>query len=312
MLYRTLGRTGLRVSEVGFGAWAIGGNKFGNSYGSTDDATSLRAIQKALDLGCNFFDTADVYGHGHSETLLGEVLKHVRDKIYIATKVGGDFYSSQTRMNFSPDYVEFACNESLKRLQTDYIDLYQFHNPAIQMIQDGKIFDTMDKLRQEGKIRLYGLSIHDPQEGIEAITLGKPDTIQVVYNIFTQNAVKTLFPLALEKNIGIIAREPLANGFLTGKYSKVSTFEEGDIRSSWPRKVVEARADIAGTLKSFLAKDGRTSVQSALRFVLAQKAVSVVIVGAKTEAQVQENFATPESEELSEDEIGELIRVFRE
>ncbi|MEK6569840.1 MAG: aldo/keto reductase, partial [Bacteroidota bacterium] len=278
----------------------------------TDDKTSLRTIEKSVELGCNFFDTADVYGHGHSEILLGEALKGVRDKVYIATKVGADFYSGQSRINFSSEYIEFACDESLKRLRTDYIDLYQLHNPTLNMIRDETIFETMDRLREKGKIRFYGVSIHDPQEGIEAIALGKVDTVQVVYNIFSQTAAKELFPLAVEKNIGVIAREPLANGFLTGKYSKTSTFEEGDIRSYWPRSVIEARTSMAKTLKEFLSHDGHTLAQSALKFVLAQRAVSVVIAGAKTEGHVEENFATADVEDLGENQIAELVRVFRQ
>lgn len=311
MKHRVLGRTELRVSEIGFGAWAIGGNQYGNSYGSTDDKTSLRAVQRAVELGCNFFDTADVYGHGHSEELLGKALEGVRSEVYIATKVGGDFYSGQTRMNFSPEYIEFACEQSLKRLRTDYIDLYQLHNPTLELIREGKIFDVMDRLKEKGKIRYYGVSIHDPQEGIEAIATEKPDTIQVVYNIFNQQAAKELFPLALEKNVGIVAREPLANGFLTGKYSKNSEFEVGDIRHYWPRKLIEARSELAITLRDFLSKNDRTLTQSALKFVLEEKAVSTVIPGAKTESQVEENLSASHREGLTETEIAELIRVFR-
>ena len=122
MQYRSLGRTGLHVSEIGFGAWAVGGNRHGNSYGTTDDATSIRTVQRAVDLGCTFFDTADAYGHGHSEEILGEGLVGRRDEVIIATKVGGDFYGDQTRMNFTPDYIQLACDKSLERLRTDVID----------------------------------------------------------------------------------------------------------------------------------------------------------------------------------------------
>src|SRR5256712_7670966 len=166
MKTRTLGRTGLTVSEIGFGAWAIGGNAHGNSYGPTDDELSLAAIGRALELGCNFFDTADVYGHGHSEDLLGQALRGHRSEVIIATKVGGDFYHGTPRMNFNSDYLEFALGKSCERLGTDYIDLYQLHNPPIQLIKDGRIFKILDRLKASGKIRHYGISIHDPQEGL--------------------------------------------------------------------------------------------------------------------------------------------------
>ncbi len=311
MKYRTLGRTELQVSEIGFGAWAIGGNDFGNSYGSTDDRNSVQAVLKAVDMGCNFFDTADVYGHGRSESILGYALKDVREKVCIATKVGGDFYHGPTKMNFSSEYITFALEESLKRLQTDYIDLYQLHNPILAMIHEGSIFEVMEGLKKQGKIRLYGVSIHDPQEGIEVLRLGKLDTIQVVYNIFYQEPAKELFPLATEKNIGIIVREPLANGFLVAKYRKESIFEEGDIRHYWRREMIEARVEAANALKNFLAHNGRTLAQASLKFVLAEPAVSVTIPGAKTATQVEENLGASELSDLTDHEMNELIRAFR-
>src|SRR5215472_11683880 len=217
MKYRVLGKTGLKVSEVGFGAWAIGGNAYGNSYGPTDDTESLQAIGRALELGCNFFDTADVYGHGHSEELLGQALQGHRSELVIATKVGGDFYHGNPRMNFTPDYLEFALGKSCERLQTDYVDLYQLHNPPMQLIRDGRMFKTLEKLKASGRIRSYGISIHDPQEGIQAMKNKDIGAIQVVFNLLRQEAKNQLFREATQENVGIIAREPLANGFLTGK-----------------------------------------------------------------------------------------------
>src|SRR5438132_633002 len=135
MKYREFGNTGIKVSEIGFGAWAIGGNEHGNSYGPTDDKDSLEAIHRAIDLGCNFFDSADVYGFGHSEDVLGKGLKNYRDRVVIASKVGGDFYSGAGRQNFSADYIKFALDRSLERLKTDYIDIYQLHNPPLKIIE---------------------------------------------------------------------------------------------------------------------------------------------------------------------------------
>src|SRR5438552_1749963 len=234
MKYRVLGKTGLRVSEVGFGAWAIGGNAHGNSYGPTDDKQSLAAIGRALELGCNFFDTADVYGHGHGEELLGEALRGHRSEVIIATKVGGDFYHGTPRMNFTSDYLEFALGKSCERLGSDYIDLYQLHNPPIQLVKDGRVFKTLEKLKAAGKIRHYGISIHDPQEGLLAMRDLELGAIQVAFNLLRQEAKNQLFQEATKNNVGIIAREPLANGFLAGKLNAESTFRQGDIRHNFP------------------------------------------------------------------------------
>ncbi len=310
MRYRELGKTGLRVSEIGFGAWAVGGNAHGNSYGPTDDRTSLAAIRRAFELGCNFFDTADVYGHGHSEEVLGQALKEHRDKVIIATKVGGDFYHGPPRMNFNPDYIEFALGKSCERLQTDYVDLYQLHNPPVQMIRNETLFGTLEKLKEKGKIRHYGISIHDPEEGILAMKTGKPKAIQAVFNILRQEAKLQLFQAAMESGVGIIAREPLANGFLTGKHNADETFPEGDIRHHFPREYILNLVLATEQLK-FLGGRSRTLAQAALRFVLDQKEVSTVIPGAKTPQQVEENLSASDLPPLTGEELLR-IRILRE
>jgi aryl-alcohol dehydrogenase-like predicted oxidoreductase len=290
MKYRKLGSTGLEVSEVGFGAWAIGGNQFGNSYGPAQDDESLRAIGAAVDLGCTFFDTADVYGHGHSEELLGQALKSYRPNMIIATKGGSDFYHDPPRLNFTESHLIFAVEESLKRLGTDYIDLYQLHNPPFSIIEGGRLFDPLEKLKAQGKIRHYGISIHDPQEGMLAMKMGKPAAIQVVYNYLHRDAAEELFVRAQAEGVGIIAREPLANGFLTGKYTKDSVFPVGDIRHQWPSKYQAQLLNQIESFKKSLGQSPLTPAQSAIRFVLAQPIVSSVIPGCKTAEQAQENF----------------------
>ncbi len=290
MRQRRLGRTNLQVSEVGFGAWAIGGNKHGHSYGPTDNAESLRAIARALDLGCTFFDTADLYGHGLSEKLLGQALEKQRQACVIATKVGGDFYHGPFRKNFDPDYIRFALEKSLERLRTDYIDIYQLHNPPLMMLERGAHYAMLDELKQEGKIRYYGVSVHDAYEGTMAIATGKPDVIQVAYNFLRQDPREDLFPLAQEHDIGLVIREPLANGMLTGKYPATTTFGEGDMRTEWPQEFLALQARLADKAR-FLATPARTLAQAALRFVLDAPEVSVVIPGVKTVEQALENLA---------------------
>ncbi|MGH7675493.1 MAG: aldo/keto reductase, partial [Gemmatimonadales bacterium] len=212
MSQRVLGRTGLAVSAIGFGGWAIGSNGFGNSYGSTDDAESKRAVRHAYDLGCNFFDTSDVYGHGHSESLLGEALHDVRPHVILATKVGGNFYNRDVHpllrdrvaqaagvpfgtlpadtvlpvthdANFTSPYVRFAVQQSLRRLRTDYIDLVQLHNPPLALISQLSTYEVLEDLKREGLIRFYGVSVHPPEEGIAAVEATLPDTVQIVYNL---------------------------------------------------------------------------------------------------------------------------------
>ena len=302
MKYRVLGKTGLKVSEVGFGAWAIGGNAHGNSYGPTDDEQSLAAIGRALQLGCNLFDTADVYGHGHSEELLGQALRNCRSEVIIATKAGGDFYHGTPRMNFNSDYLEFALGKSCERLGTDYVDLYQLHNPPVQLIKEGRVFKILDRLKASGKIRHYGISIHDPQEGLLAMRAGELGAIQVAFNILRQEAKNQLFRETTKNNVGVIAREPLANGFLAGKLKAESTFPKGDIRHNFPSDYI-SQLTLATDQLRFLESNTRTLAQAALRFILDHKDISTVIPGAKTPDQVDEDLASSESPQLTGEEL---------
>lgn len=226
MQYRTLGRTGLSVSDIGFGAMTIGGEIFG----ATDDQESLRAVHRAIDLGLNFIDTADAYGRGHSEELLAQVLKDRRDEVILATKGGNQFTVRQGLRNFEPDYITSALENSLKRMQIDTIDLYQLHNPSPEIMQRGEIFERLDRLKQDGKIRFYGVSLEKTQDGIVAIETGKPDTLQVVYNILHQDPQEALFPLAEKEQIGIIARVPLERGVLSGRFQSREEFYQQDWR----------------------------------------------------------------------------------
>ncbi|TMI52550.1 aldo/keto reductase [Candidatus Bathyarchaeota archaeon] len=302
MRYRILGKTSLKVSEVGFGGWQIGGNAHGNSYGPTEDKQSLAAIGRALELGCNFFDTADVYGHGHSEELLGRALREHRSEVIIATKVGGDFYHGAPRMNFNSDYLEFALGKSCERLGSDYIDLLQLHNPPIQLVKDGRVFKTLEKLKAIGKIRHYGISIHDPQEGLLAMRDRELGAIQVAFNLLRQEAKNQLFREATRNNVGIIAREPLANGFLAGKLKAESAFLQGDIRHNFPSDYISQLTLAADKLR-FLESNTRTLAQATIRFVLDHKDVSTVIPGMKTREQVEEDLVSSESPPLTGEEL---------
>lgn len=314
MKYRTLGRTGLKVSEIGFGSWAVGGNRHGNSYGTTNDAASLKAIETALELGCNFFDTADVYGYGHSEEIVGAGLRRSGklNEVIIATKVGANFSSGNTVMDFSNQHITEAIEASLRRLGRDFVDLYQLHNPSRRIISDGRIFETLDRLKEAGKIRHYGVSVHSVAEGLACLANGKPDTIQIVYNFYSllqsDNPAEELFPSALDQDVGIIAREPLANGFLTGRQRLDARYEPGDIRASWPGNYRAHKISLAESLR-FLEQPGRTLPQAALRFVLDEPAVATTIVGIKTSEQAQENLAASDLPALSPTEQDRIKRT---
>lgn len=303
MKYRDFGKSGLKVSEVGFGCWAIGGNEHGNSYGPTDDKSSTEAITKAIELGCNFFDTADVYGWGHSEELLGKAIRNKRDHLIIATKGGGDFYQGPGYQTFTPEYVRFALEKSLRRLNTDYIDVYQLHNPPLRLLNRSETYEVMKELKREGKIRAWGVSVFDPVEGLAALDLGQPDSIQIPYNIFSTKPSDQLLPRAHESGCAIIAREPLANGFLTGKYAPNSVFETGDMRCKWPREYISARANAAHKLEQVFKTDSVSLATTAIKFVLMQQSISVVIPGMKTAAHVIENIAASDLRDMQKEHL---------
>jgi len=299
---RILGRTGLRVSEIGFGAWAIGGNAHGNSYGPTDDRESIATVQRAVDLGVNFFDTADTYGWGRSEEILGEALEGRRDAVFLATKVGGDFYHGGVRMNFDPGYIAFALERSLKRLRTDHVDVYQLHNPPAEMMGDPSTYEVFDTLKAEHKIEHYGVSVHEPMEAMLCLEAVQPEVLQIPFSLFRQEWADDVLQAAAKANVGIIAREPLGNGFLAGKIQSGARFPPGDIRHHWPPAMIDGRVAAAKRL-SVLTGPNRTSAQAALQFVLAFPEVSVAIPGAKTIPQVEENISASAAPPLAAEDV---------
>lgn len=302
MQYRVLGKTGIRVSEIGFGAWAIGGAAEASGtplgWGRTSDDESLATIRRARDLGVNFFDTADSYGFGRSESLLGIVLSRRRDDVVIATKVGIVRTSSgQLKKDFSKQHIFHAVDGSLKRLRTDFIDLYQVHNPTLDDLRREDIQEAMERLQEVGKIRFWGVSVSTIDEGGEIVERGWGYVLQVLYNVLNQAPAEELFPAAKEKGYGIIARVPLASGLLTGKFRLDSQFAADDVRQNFltPRRLQEAieRVDEA---KSIIGGTARSLAEGALRFVLANDNVSTVIPGAKNVHQVEMNAAAAEAE----------------
>jgi len=290
MKYRILGNTGLRVSVIGLGTMVHAGH-----FGPMKDSESRSAIDTALDLGVNFIDTSDAYGAGYSETLLGNALKGKRDKVVIATK-GGNVMTGPNRGKriFAADYISRVMDESLQRLQTDYIDLYQLHNPTVDVIEQGEVWDVLARAKQAGKIRHYGVSINSMDEGIAAVKDGRAETIQVEYNLLAQEPAEKIFSLAQQANVGIIARVPLRRGILTGKMTLADEqrFQGEDVRArsfkGEPFKQELAKAD---QLRFLVHGEVKTLGQAALAFCVAHPAVSITIPGARNEAQMRENAA---------------------
>jgi aryl-alcohol dehydrogenase-like predicted oxidoreductase len=300
MQYRELGKTGIRVSAIGFGGWAIGGSAEASGaplgWGRTSDDESLSAIRRARELGVTLYDTADSYGFGRSESLLGIVLSRYRQEVIIATKVGVVRTSTgDLKKDFSRQHIFHAVDGSLKRLRTDYIDLYQVHNPTLDELRREEIQDAMERLQDAGKIRFWGVSVSTPEEGIEVVQHGWAHALQVLYNVLNQAPARELFPLAKEKGYGIIARVPLASGLLTGKFRIDSLFASDDVRQNFltPRRLQEA-IERVDEVKSIIGGATRNLAEGALRFVLADEAVSSTIPGARNSRQVEMNVAAME------------------
>lgn len=316
MKYREFGKTGIKVSEIGFGAWAIGGEM----WGFQDDKDSIAAINKALDLGCNFFDTAIAYGNGHSERLIGSVLRErkILDNVIIATKVPpkNGVWSPPIEQSikeaFPPDWITECCNQSLKNLGRDYIDLLQLHTWNKSWDNETGWHETLMKLKEDGKIKGFGISVSAarPNEANKHVAEEMVDAIQVVYNIFDQTPEKELFQLVREHKIGIIAREPLAAGGLTGKFTKDTKFPEGDWRSymrnrEWLEKIVMQ----AELVKRIIPRDMQM-YEAAIKFCLSSPAVSAVIVGTRNAKQAEMNFSVSDERELGKIQLNGLKQLW--
>lgn len=305
--FRKLGNTELNVSEISFGTWGIGGD-WGES--TTEDA--LLGLHRAMELGVNFFDTADVYGNGRSEELLREATKGKEDQIYIASKFcrAGDIHDPQT---YSEEAVRAYCEASLKRLGRERIDLYQIHCPPLEILKNTNVFDVLDKLQQEGKIRHYGVSVETVEEGLFCLTNPGVKALQVIFNVFRQKALKELLPAAKEQGVGVLARVPLASGLLTGKFTTDTQFANDDHRqfnaNGEQFNVGETFAGLEFSKGVELTEElswiaeGRESLSSAaLRWILDQDAITCAIPGFKNVKQVEQNLQAIHTKPFTEKE----------
>ncbi len=315
MEYRELGRTGWKMSAISFGAWAIGG-----SWGSVDDQASLAALHKAIDLGVNFIDTADVYGDGRSECLVARLRRERRENIYVATKAGrrldphiADGYNRQNLTSF----VE----RSLKNLEVEALDLLQLHCPPTDVYYRPEVFGVLDELVKQGKLRFYGVSVEKVEEALKAIEYPNVQSVQIIFNIFRQRPAELFFEQAKRRKVGILARVPLASGLLTGKMQPGTKFESDDHRAfnrhgeSFDRGETFAGVDYQTGLQAVeelrsLAPGGVNMSQLALRWILMFDAVTCAIPGAKNPAQVEENTKAADLRALPETTMSKIAELY--
>ncbi len=315
MKYRELGRTGWKVSEISFGAWAIGG-----AWGNVDDKESLAALHAALDGGVNFFDTADVYGDGHSERLMAKLRQERKEKFYIATKAGRRL-PQQTPEGYSRKNLTAWVERNLKNLDTDAIDLLQLHCPPTGVFYMPEVFGILDDLVKAGKLRHYGVSVEKVEEALKAIEFPNVQTIQIIFNIFRQRPAELFFPEAQRRKVGILARVPLASGLLSGKITRASKFAKNDHRNfnrhgeAFDRGETFSGVDFETGLKAVeelkaLAPAGASLAQLALRWILEFPAVTCAIPGAKRPAQVAENIAASDLLPLSKATLKKIDALY--
>lgn len=316
MQYRNLGRTGWKVSDISFGAWAIG-----SSWGHVSEEDAMAALHTAIDEGVNFIDTADVYGDGRSERLIAQLLKDRSEEIVVATKAGrrldphtADGYADKSKMTA---FIE----RSLKNLDVDALDLVQLHCPPTDVYYLPEVFDFLDDLVKQGKIKHYGVSVEKVEEALKAIDYPNVQTVQIIFNMFRQRPAELFFQEAKRRNVGILARVPLASGLLTGKMTRNTSFSQDDHRNfnrhgeSFDKGETFSGVDYETGLQAVdeiraLVPEGVTMAQYALRWILMFDAVSCAIPGAKNPQQVRDNAAASDLPALSKEQMDKIADIY--
>ena len=319
MKYRQLGNTDLSVSEVGFGVWTVGTSW----WGKIEEPQSINLLRQAFDLGVNFFDTGDTYGEGYGEEILAKALKQQRHDIVIGTKFGYDFYTHVVReghqerpQKWTPGFVRYACEQSLRRLDTDYIDLYQLHNPKMDAIEDDELFDTLDELVKEGKILHYGFAIGPDigweEEGTAAVEYRDAQVMQIIYSILEQDPARAWFPLARERKTGLITRVPHASGMLDGTYTKDTVFEASDHRSHRRQEWLNTSLAKIAHLDFLMENMDATIGQIAIKFALSGDMVASVLPNITNIPQLTEFAAASETEDIPQEFLDQLNELYDE
>jgi aryl-alcohol dehydrogenase-like predicted oxidoreductase len=317
MNYRPLGRTGWKVSDISFGAWAIGG-----AWGNVPESDALAALEQAIDSGVNFIDTADVYGDGRSERLIAQLRKSRREEIVVATKAGRRL-PRQTVEGYSRQNLTAWIDDSLRNLAIDRIDLLQLHCPPTALFDHAEVFGTLDDFVNAGKLRFYGVSVEKIEEALKAIEYPNVQSVQIIFNCFRQRPADEFFEAAKREQVGILARVPLASGMLTGKLRRDSTFgaddhrnfnlhgEQFDVGETFSGVDYETGLAAVEQIRALLPK-GMSLTQFALRWILMFDAVSCAIPGGKRPEQVRENCATSDLPPLSDDTMRAVRRIYDE
>ena len=309
MKFRQLPRTDLVVSEVGFGVWTVATNW----WGRIEEADRAALLENALELGVNFFDTADTYGDGYGEEILAKVLGHRRQDLVIATKFGYDIYDPTPRdghrerpQKFDRDFVIYACEQSLRRLNTDYIDLYQAHNPRVDALERDELFEVLEQLKFEGKIRYYGVALGPDigwfEEGETSMRDRQVDSLQIIYSILEQEPARDFFPIAAAQEVGLLSRVPHASNTLTGDLIEIPTFNENDHRAfrraEWLREAI-AKVE---RVKFLVQDDARTMAQSAIQFCLKKPEIKSVLPNFTNLDELREYTAAVSAPPLTDEE----------
>jgi aryl-alcohol dehydrogenase-like predicted oxidoreductase len=317
MQYRPLGRTGWNVSTVSFGAWAIGG-----AWGSVDDKDSLAALDRAIDLGVNFIDTADVYGDGRSERLVAEVRRRRSEEIHVATKAGRRLLA-QTVEGYSRENLHSFVDRSLKNLATEAIDLLQLHCPPTEVYYRPEVFGMLDDLVAAGKLRYYGVSVTTPKEGLKALDYPNLQSVQIIYNMFRHRPAEIFLSEAKRRQVGVLARVPLASGMLTGKMRPETKFEPTDHREfnrhgeKFDKGETFSGVDYETGLQAVeelraLCPPGWTLTQLALRWILMNEGVTCAIPGAKRPEQADDNCAAADLPPITAEAMNVVRRIYDE
>ena len=316
MNYRDLGETGMRVSEISLGTWAFGGD-----WGTVGEDDAYAALNRAVDLGVNFLDTADVYGDGQSERLIARLLKDRPDaEILVATKAGRRL-DPHTARDYDYEHLSAFVERSLENLEVEALDLLQLHCPPTEAYRQDFTFEALERLKQEGKVRHYGVSVEKVEEARMALGYPGVETVQIIFNIFRQKPAEEFFPLAEERETGILARVPLASGLLSGKMSANRAFSEDDHRffnrngEAFDRGETFAGVDFETGLRAAeelkeLVPEGHTLAQFALRWILMHPAVSCAIPGGKNPSQVEDNVAAAAMPPLDEGAMGRVKEIY--
>lgn len=315
MQYRPLGRTGWNVSAISFGAWAIGG-----TWGTVQDEESLAALHRAVDLGVNFIDTADVYGDGRSERLIARLKKSRKEEIIVATKAGRRL-NPHTAEGYNRANLTAFVERSLKNLEVEALDLLQLHCPPTQVYYMPEVFGILDDLVKAGKLRYYGVSVEKVEEALKAIEYPNVQSVQIIFNLFRMRPAELFFPEAKRRRVGILARVPLASGLLTGKLKPDSSFERDDHRAfnrrgeAFDRGETFSGVDFEAGLAAVeelrpLVPPGMTMTQFALRWILMFDAVTCAIPGAKRPAQAEENVAAADLPPLSPETMEKVKAIY--